>query len=373
MSQPPPNPPQGGPDPRGTEPDRQGQGTPGPDDETQQLGEPAAGYRPAAPTQHYGPGQVPPVPGRQGTEQFPAPPGYGQQAPGGQPGWGQPQPGWGQQPYAQQSYPQQPYGGQDPSGHPPGWGRPQPGWGQQPPYGGPPQGAPGGPAGPGRSRRTTVIALVVAAVVLLVAGGIAAVLLLRGDDDAAPAADPTPAATSSAEGSPSASPGTPSPTEPSPPASSPSPDTGAAPAGQPPGDLGDDPGFDALAESCFGGDWAACDELYLGTPVGSEYEAYAETCGGRNEPDGGSCRQRYGDGGDGGGVPADLPAAQPAPTGADADLQGVADGCQQGVVAFCDLLQLLALADPALEPYAEYGRTCGGRNAPVDSCSALYG
>ncbi|MGY1708665.1 hypothetical protein ACI8AC_04060 [Geodermatophilus sp. SYSU D00758] len=377
MSQPPPHPPQGGPDHRGPEPDRPGWGTPAPDEGTQQLGEPAPGYRPAAPTQHYPPGQVPPVPGRQETEQFPAPPGSGRQGHGGQPGWGQ-----------------QPAGGQDPSAQQAGWGQPpygqQAGWGQAPPYGQQPP----FPQHPGWAQQppTAVRAPVRRAAPRAPAGRGAAgaprsspswsprwccswpvasprSLLLRGDDDAAAAADPTPAATSSsADASPSASPAPPPTTAPSPSA-----DAGAAPAGQPPGDLGDDPAFDALAEACFGADWTACDELYRGTPVGSEYEAYAETCGGRNEPDGGSCEQRYGDGGTGGAGPADLPAAQPAPTGADADLQEVADGCQQGVVAFCDLLQLLALADPSLEPYAEYGRTCGGRNEPVDSCSALYG
>ena len=51
----------------------------------------------------------------------------------------------------------------------------------------------------------------------------------------------------------------------------------------PPGDLGDDDALDALALDCFGGDLLACDHLFLQSPVGSEYEAYGDTCGGRQE------------------------------------------------------------------------------------------
>ena len=45
--------------------------------------------------------------------------------------------------------------------------------------------------------------------------------------------------------------------------------------------LGDDPANDALAQSCFDGDLESCDDLYWGTAVGSDYEAYGSTCGGR--------------------------------------------------------------------------------------------
>src|SRR5688572_24947422 len=50
---------------------------------------------------------------------------------------------------------------------------------------------------------------------------------------------------------------------------------------EPPDDLGADPELDALAQSCFDGDMLACDELFLRAPVGSDYEAYGDTCGGR--------------------------------------------------------------------------------------------
>jgi len=209
---------------------------------------------------------------------------------------------------------------------------------------------------------------VVAAVVLIAAVAVGLFLALRGDDDPAPAADATAASTTRASSSSSSS--SPSSSSSSAP---PSGGTEDVPAGQPPGALGDQPELDALAESCFGEDWVACDDLYVQSDVGSEYESYGETCGGRNEPVFGGCELRYtGTGGGAGGIPADLPPAQPAPTGADSDVQSVADGCEQGIVAFCDLLQLAALSDPALQPYADYGATCGGRNEPVDSCIDRY-
>ena len=45
-----------------------------------------------------------------------------------------------------------------------------------------------------------------------------------------------------------------------------------------------------MADSCRGGDNAACDDLWLQSPIGSAEEAVAETCGGRSdEPRMGSC------------------------------------------------------------------------------------
>jgi hypothetical protein len=49
-----------------------------------------------------------------------------------------------------------------------------------------------------------------------------------------------------------------------------------APAG-----LGSDPTFDRLAQECSGGSMRACDELYDMSATGSRYEAYADTCAGR--------------------------------------------------------------------------------------------
>ncbi len=54
----------------------------------------------------------------------------------------------------------------------------------------------------------------------------------------------------------------------------------------------DDPSFEALADECFAGDGAACDELYFATPIDSVEEAYGATCGGRvDNPQAGFCAQ----------------------------------------------------------------------------------
>lgn len=74
---------------------------------------------------------------------------------------------------------------------------------------------------------------------------------------------------------------------------------GGPPPGEAPGDLGDEAVLDELAGQCFTGDMAACDDLYFESPLGSDYETYGSTCGGRNEAAVGGCATRYG-GGDNG-------------------------------------------------------------------------
>ncbi len=71
--------------------------------------------------------------------------------------------------------------------------------------------------------------------------------------------------------------------------------SGAVPPAEDPGDLGDDAELDALAQDCFDGDFSACDQLFFESPVDSDYEAYGDSCGGRNEP-GGLCVTIYGQG-----------------------------------------------------------------------------
>jgi hypothetical protein len=46
---------------------------------------------------------------------------------------------------------------------------------------------------------------------------------------------------------------------------------------------GDDPTLDALWDACEDGDGQACDDLFFDSPVGSEYEEFGKTCGGRLE------------------------------------------------------------------------------------------
>ncbi|HEY0126673.1 MAG TPA: hypothetical protein VGB58_06025 [Blastococcus sp.] len=42
--------------------------------------------------------------------------------------------------------------------------------------------------------------------------------------------------------------------------------------------------MDAYAQDCFDGDMAACDSLFLESEVDSMYEAYGDTCAGRQPP-----------------------------------------------------------------------------------------
>jgi hypothetical protein len=70
----------------------------------------------------------------------------------------------------------------------------------------------------------------------------------------------------------------------------------AVPAAEPASalsDYGSDDVLDALADDCEAGDFDACDTLFNESPVGSAYEEYGDSCGGRNEP-GGFCTTIYG-------------------------------------------------------------------------------
>lgn len=51
------------------------------------------------------------------------------------------------------------------------------------------------------------------------------------------------------------------------------------------GTFGDDPILDLLVEQCRRGNDLACDELFATSPIGSAYETFGRTCGGRH-PDG---------------------------------------------------------------------------------------
>jgi hypothetical protein len=51
----------------------------------------------------------------------------------------------------------------------------------------------------------------------------------------------------------------------------------------PPTALGVDPTFDRFARDCYGGRMRACDELYDVSAPGSRYEAYADSCAGRQQ------------------------------------------------------------------------------------------
>ena len=55
--------------------------------------------------------------------------------------------------------------------------------------------------------------------------------------------------------------------------------TGSVP--EQPSTFGDDPELDGLWVDCEGGSGAACDQLFEAAPLGSDYERFGATCGGR--------------------------------------------------------------------------------------------
>ena len=103
---------------------------------------------------------------------------------------------------------------------------------------------------------------------------------------------------------------------------------------------GDDPAFDALYDACAAGDLDVCDELYLTSPFGSEYEAYGSTCGQTDVEQFGQCA-----------------GAGPSAYGDDADLDALWDQCEAGDLATCDTLWLTS---PIGSEYESFGNLCGG-------------
>ena len=71
----------------------------------------------------------------------------------------------------------------------------------------------------------------------------------------------------------------------------------------------DDPDgdFTPLAVDCADEDWDACDDLWLNSPVGSDWEEYGSTCGGRNDETSGGCATLYAGGGAGAGAATSRP------------------------------------------------------------------
>ncbi len=57
---------------------------------------------------------------------------------------------------------------------------------------------------------------------------------------------------------------------------------------------GGEPNLPALRSECAAGGFAACDLLYAVSPVGSDYESFALTCGGRNQAEYLGCVFKYG-------------------------------------------------------------------------------
>lgn len=104
---------------------------------------------------------------------------------------------------------------------------------------------------------------------------------------------------------------------------------------------GDDPELDALWDACEAGDAVACDDLYMQSPFGSEYESFALDNGGSGGGffDSGSNAESYGD---------------------DPELDALWDACEGGDAVACDDLYLQS---PIGSEYEEFGRVNGSFGA----------
>jgi hypothetical protein len=122
---------------------------------------------------------------------------------------------------------------------------------------------------------------------VLAAVAVALWLLFRDGDDSATASSTTAGETtiSSSEESSSSSSSSSSSTSTSTSESDPTTPAGIPPATVPPDGLGDDPFLDELAQTCYDGIMEDCDSLYGLSEDDSLYQAYGDTCAGR-QPEG---------------------------------------------------------------------------------------
>lgn len=123
---------------------------------------------------------------------------------------------------------------------------------------------------------------------------------------------------------------------------------------------GDDPLLDELWTRCADGDLASCDDLFLASPMGSEYEAFGATCGSIGEPAGGTCAQQ---------PPVDEDG--PQGFGDHAGFDALFAACAQDVYDACDDLWAMS---PIGSDYEAFGSTCGQQiDAATGGCAAHFG
>jgi hypothetical protein len=97
----------------------------------------------------------------------------------------------------------------------------------------------------------------------------------------------------------------------------------------------------------------ACDELYLASPSGSDYETFGGTCGNRNgEP--AFCETLAGG-----------EQASEGGFGSDPLLDLLWSECEAGTYTACDDLYS---ESPLGSEYEEFGATCGNRGLPEGNC-----
>jgi hypothetical protein len=133
-------------------------------------------------------------------------------------------------------------------------------------------------------------------------------------------------------------------------------------------DYGTDEDFDVLALNCFLGHFDDCDTLYRTTPVGSAYEFYGASCGGRLEVAiNGDCQ----DAADFASQPGTIAVTSISEFGSDPMLDDLALACEAGDLEACD--ELYAVTAVGSE-YESFGSTCGARgNAYEGNCISDQG
>ena len=123
--------------------------------------------------------------------------------------------------------------------------------------------------------------------------------------------------------------------------------------------FGDDPALDALWSQCEGGDLSGCDELFLVSPIGSAYETFGDTCGGRMSSAAGTCAD---------------PAFETVVEGQLGDhpgLDALWAACAVGSYDACDDLWGMSAGGSG---YEAYGSTCGDTTAPTQGgCVEHFG
>jgi len=132
---------------------------------------------------------------------------------------------------------------------------------------------------------------------------------------------------------------------------------------------GDDPELDALWDACEAGDDVACDDLYWESPLGSEYESFAQENGGGSGGLFGSDPSEFRSDCASGDVFAcvDLFLAASDADDEQLALDGLRDECAGDDMFACDLLYLYS---PIGSDDEEFGATCGGRTdgSTANSC-----
>ncbi len=122
---------------------------------------------------------------------------------------------------------------------------------------------------------------------------------------------------------------------------------------------GDDAELDRLWDLCASMGTDVCDQLFNRAAEGSEYEAFANSCGGRGVQV--ACAP-----GSSGTNPGPSANSNPSNYGDDASLDALWDQCAGGDGQACTALAFQA---PAGSAYADFGKSCGNR--PDDpSCPA---